>query len=79
VIDNILADPTYAAWHEAAQACGFHAIMGLPLEWHEQPLGVMLVAAAAPDMFDHTTSAILNHFAATFAYGLAVRRGLLSA
>jgi PAS domain S-box-containing protein len=79
VIDNVLADPTYAAWHAAAQACGFHAIMGLPLEWHEQPLGVMLVAAAAPDMFDHTTSAILNHFAATFAYGLAVRRGLLSA
>jgi GAF domain-containing protein len=78
VIDDIRADPAYAAWHEAARACSFHAVIGLPLEWHAQPLGVLLVAAAAPDMFDHPTSAILNHLAATFAAGLAARRGFLS-
>jgi two-component system CheB/CheR fusion protein len=78
MIDDIRADPAYAAWHEAARACGFRAVIGLPLAWHAQPLGVLLVAAAAPDMFDHTTSAILNHLAATFAAGLAARRGLLS-
>jgi hypothetical protein len=38
----------------------------------------MIIMAAASDLFDHTTSVILNHLAATFAYGLAVRRGLLS-
>jgi GAF domain-containing protein len=77
VIDDILAAPAYAAWHEAARACSFRAMIGVPLEWHAQPLGVLLVAVATADLFDSTTRAILNHFAATFAYGLAMRRGLL--
>jgi GAF domain-containing protein len=78
VIDDILADPAYAPWHEAARACGFRAVIGLPLEWQAQPLGVMLIMAAAPDLLESTTRAMLSHLAATFAYALAVRRGLLS-
>jgi GAF domain-containing protein len=77
VIDDMLAAPAYTAWHAAAHACGIRAVIGLTLRWEEQPLGVMLVMAAASDLFDNTTSAILNHLAATLAYGLAVRRGLL--
>jgi GAF domain-containing protein len=77
VIEDILSDSAYASWHETAQACGFRAVSALPLMWHEQSLGIMIVAAATADLLDSTTRAMLKHLADTFASDLAVHRGLM--
>ncbi len=77
VIDDLGSDPAYASWHAASQACGFSAVMALPLGWQEQQFGVVIIGATSDDIFDNATTSILHHFIDTLAHGLAVRRDLM--
>jgi two-component system CheB/CheR fusion protein len=76
VIEDIVSDAAYAPWHEVAQACGFVAVGALALRWHEQVLGVVVVGAATPELFDPATRAMLHHLADMLACGLAARQSL---
>ncbi|RMF81300.1 MAG: PAS domain S-box protein, partial [Nitrospirae bacterium] len=71
VAQEILRDPAYAPWREAARACGFASSVALPFgEAGGRALGAVNLYAAEPHAFEADEVRLLAELAADVAYGI---------
>jgi PAS domain S-box-containing protein len=74
IVRNVLADPAFAPWREAAIQRGYAASAALPLKRGEHVLGALMVYAAEPDTFDTAEVELLTELAEDVAYGITALR-----
>ncbi len=67
---DILVDPAFAPWREAALKHGFAASIALPLLDGEQVLGTLNIYATETNAFDQAEVALLMELATDLAYGI---------
>ncbi len=70
VVPDILKDPTFAPWREAAQARGIRATASVPLVHQERVLGILTAYKKEPDSFTQEQVALLTAFANQAAVAL---------
>jgi|GEM_PF-1053627 len=71
---NILMDPTFAPWREAAIQRGYKSIIALPLTSESQTFGVIGIYSVETDAFDIREVEILKELADDLAFGITALR-----
>ena len=71
---NILLDPAYAPWREAAIQCGYKSNIALPLISEGQTLGDLAIYSVEADAFDAKEVEILKELADDLAFGITALR-----
>jgi PAS domain S-box-containing protein len=71
---NILTDPAFEPWRQAAVQHGYAASAALPLMRNDCILGALMVYAAEPDTFDAVEMELLTELAGDVAYGITSLR-----
>jgi PAS domain S-box-containing protein len=80
IVQNILTEPRYAPWQQAAKQRGYAASIALPLlADHPHPFGALNLYAAEPDAFDPAEIRLLVELAGDVAFALRHRRDRLLA
>lgn len=74
VCRNLLSDPQFAPWRDAAQANGYASSIALPLRDDAAVLGALSIYAIAEDAFDSAELQLLEELAADLAFGIVVLR-----
>ena len=74
VCQNLLADPNFAPWREAAIRCGFTTAVALPLRDEARVFGALVLYAAEPDAVAPAELELLCRLADNLAYALRVLR-----
>lgn len=64
LVNDVLNDPRWPAWSEAATELGLRASVSAPLLAEESALGAVKIYAHRANAFDHTTVRLLELFAA---------------
>ena len=76
VAQDILHDPAFAPWREAAVARGYGSSVALSFDGHHgHALGVLNVYAAEPHAFDDDEVALLAELAEDVSHGIRTLRG----
>ncbi|WP_459193853.1 MEDS domain-containing protein [Halosimplex sp. J119] len=70
VVNNILDDPAFEPWREAALNRGYHASIALPLVYGDVLYGVLNVYANQPGVFDELERSVLAELGDTIAYAI---------
>ncbi|QLH83439.1 MEDS domain-containing protein [Halosimplex pelagicum] len=70
VVDNIVEDPDFEPWRQAALTRGYHASIALPLVYEDALYGVLNVYANQPGVFDDLERSVLAELADTIAYAI---------
>ncbi|ELZ23654.1 response regulator receiver modulated GAF sensor protein [Halosimplex carlsbadense 2-9-1] len=70
VVDNIVEDPDFEPWRQAALTRGYHASIALPLVYDDALYGVLNVYANQPGVFDELERSVLAELADTIAYAI---------
>ncbi|MFN2188225.1 MAG: GAF domain-containing protein, partial [Candidatus Promineifilaceae bacterium] len=68
---NLLTDPDFADWREAAIQGGYQSYIALPLVSEEQTFGAMLIYSNEADAFDTKEVEILQRLASELAFGIS--------
>jgi PAS domain S-box-containing protein len=71
---NILTDPAFGPWRQAAIQRGYAATATLPLKRGDHVLGALMVYAAEPDTFDAAEVGLLTELADDLAFGITALR-----
>ena len=71
---NILSDPAFTPWRQAALERGYAASATLPLKSGSHVLGALMVYAGEPDTFDAGEVELLTQLAGDLAYGISALR-----
>ncbi len=71
---DILANPNFSPWQEAALQRGYASSIALPLLTEGQTLGALNIYATEPDAFDDDEVALLLELAGELTYGLVALR-----
>lgn len=71
---DIVTDPGFAPWREAAIAQGYAAAIALPLMANNGPFGALAIYATQPDAFDTEEVKLLTELANDMAYGITTLR-----
>jgi len=74
VARNILTDPEFGPWRQAAILRGYAALAALPLQRDQRVLGALTVYAGEPDTFDLAEVGLLAQLADDLAYGITALR-----
>lgn len=74
IVQNILTDPNYLPWREAARQRGYAASIALPLIVEGKPLGALNIYAAEAEAFDAAEVRLLTELANDLAYGISALR-----
>ena len=74
VIRNILTNPIFEPWRQAAIQRGYAAVTALPLMRDDRVFGALTVYAAKPDVFDAGEMELLTDLASDVAYGITSLR-----
>lgn len=67
---DMLADPGFAPWREAAMKRGFASSIVLPLMKEADAFGALSLYAADPDVFDDSEAQLLSELAEDLAFGI---------
>ncbi|WP_135820984.1 bacterio-opsin activator domain-containing protein [Halostella litorea] len=67
---NLMSDPPFESWRQAALTRGFSAIVGIPLRYDESTYGVLTVATDRPGVFDGTEREVLAELGDTVAHAI---------
>ncbi|WP_415381660.1 MEDS domain-containing protein [Halosimplex sp. TS25] len=70
VVNNVLDDPAFEPWREAALNRGYHASIALPLVYGDVLYGVLNVYANQPGVFDELERSVLAELGDTIAYAV---------
>ncbi|MFC7138392.1 MEDS domain-containing protein [Halosimplex aquaticum] len=70
VVNNVIDDPTFEPWREAALNRGYHASIALPLVYGNVLYGVLNVYANQPGVFDDLERSVLAELGDTIAYAI---------
>ncbi len=71
---NILTDPSFAPWRDAAIQRGYASSIALPLLTESQTLGALSIYAPETDAFDNEEVSLLMELADEVTYGLVALR-----
>lgn len=71
---NILTDPNFAPWREAASHRGHISVLALPLLTNGRAFGSMTIHSREPDAFSKDEIELLARLADDMAYGIEVLR-----
>jgi two-component system cell cycle sensor histidine kinase/response regulator CckA len=71
---DILHDPAFVPWREAAINRGFASSIALPLIFRGKILGALMIYASEPDAFDETEVELLLELSGDMAYGMSALR-----
>jgi two-component system cell cycle sensor histidine kinase/response regulator CckA len=71
---DILADPAFEPWREAAMQGGYRSSIAVPLHDGSRAFGALCIYAAEVDSFDGEEVEVLTELANDLAFGLAVLR-----
>ncbi|MEW6497250.1 MAG: PAS domain S-box protein, partial [Cyanobacteriota bacterium] len=74
IAQNILTDPSYLPWREAALQRGYAASIALPLIVEGNPLGALNIYATQPNAFNDDEVKLLTELANDLAYGISALR-----
>jgi signal transduction histidine kinase len=74
VVRDLARDPRFAPWRREALRRGYASIIGLPLLWRSECLGVLAIYSDHPEAFLPGEAGLLQKLAADIAYGLATLR-----
>ncbi len=74
IFQNVLTDPCYSRWREAAMQRGYAASITLPLIANAQPLGALSIYSSEPEAFDEAEVRLLTELANDLAYGITALR-----
>ena len=74
IIQNILTDPSYRLWRDAASQQGYAASIALPLIVEGTCLGALNLYASEPDAFNPAEVRLLTELANDVAYGISALR-----
>lgn len=78
IAQDIVNDPNYQLWRDAASRCGCASSIALPLIVERQPLGALHIYASHPHAFDAPEVKLLSELANDLAYGIAALRTRIS-
>ena len=70
VVQDILTDPSFKPWREAALDEGFRACICIPLLYEELCYGVLTLYAGAPNSFDEMECAVLRELGEMIAHAV---------
>ncbi|MFC1848732.1 ATP-binding protein [candidate division CSSED10-310 bacterium] len=71
---DILNDPSYSPWREAALKRGYASSIALPISLDNKPIGALNIYAEEPDAFDAVEVELLTELADDLGYGISVIR-----
>ncbi|MEQ9354146.1 PAS domain S-box protein [Coleofasciculus chthonoplastes] len=74
IIQNILTDPSYQLWRDAASQQGYASSIALPLIVEGICLGALNIYATEPEAFDPAEVKLLTELANDLAYGISALR-----
>jgi PAS domain S-box-containing protein len=74
IVQNILTDPKYMPWREAAIQQGYASSIALPLLVDGKPLGALDIYATEPNAFNQDEVKLLTELANDLAYGITALR-----
>jgi PAS domain S-box-containing protein len=74
VARNLLTDPSFAPWREAAVERGYAALAAFPLRRDQRIIGSLAVYSAESDTFDPSEVELLHQLADDLAYGITALR-----
>ncbi len=74
IAQDILTDPRYLPWREAANQRGYAASISLPLIVDAKTLGALNIYATQPNAFDEAEVRLLTELANDLAYGIKALR-----
>jgi len=74
VMRDLVSDPAFGPWRQAALQRGYAASASLPLKGDDRVLGALLVYAAEPQTFDDGEVELLTQLAGDLAYGITALR-----
>ncbi|MEQ8461966.1 PAS domain S-box protein [Coleofasciculus sp. E1-EBD-02] len=74
IIPNILTDPSYRLWRDAASQQGYASSIALPLIVEGTCLGALNIYATEPEAFDPAEVKLLTELANDVAYGISALR-----
>lgn len=70
VVNDVLNDPSFKPWRQAALNRGYHSVISLPLEYEDTLYGVLVIYASQPSIFDELEQSVLQEMADTIAYAM---------
>jgi signal transduction histidine kinase len=70
IVRNILQDPNFAPWREAASERGYASSIALPLIAENRSIGALNIYANEPNAFDAEEVHLLSNLALDLSYGL---------
>jgi PAS domain S-box-containing protein len=74
LVRNILSDPTFAPWRQAAIARGYNSIAVFPLISEGVTFGALGIYSVSEDAFDDGEVEVLKELADNLAFGIAIQR-----
>lgn len=74
ICKDILSDPDFIPWREAARRCGFASSLALPLNIHDRIIGTLNIYSELADAFDAEEVKLLKELADDLAYGIGALR-----
>jgi diguanylate cyclase (GGDEF)-like protein/PAS domain S-box-containing protein len=76
IVRDLLHDPLFAPWREAAAERGYRAVISLPLPVGDRVIGALSIYAGEADVFDGEELTLLKELADDLAFGVATQRTL---
>src|SRR5579863_83449 len=74
VVTDVMTDPSFAPWCEAALARGYAAVIAMPLRSAGQPFGVLMIYSDQAGSFDRSEVELLTEIANNLAFGITALR-----
>ena len=74
VVRDVLTDPSFSPWREAAVQSGYASVLAVPLLHYGQALGALNLYSPAKDSFSEEEIRLLSEVAQDVAHGLATLR-----
>jgi diguanylate cyclase (GGDEF)-like protein/PAS domain S-box-containing protein len=74
IVQDIANDPAGTPWRAAALECGYAAMIILPLDTDDTPIGILTIYAETPYAFGTEEVKLLQELAGDIGYGLASLR-----
>jgi PAS domain S-box-containing protein len=74
IVKDIVADPSFAYWHDRARKRGYASLISLPVVVGQQTLGGLAIYAAERDAYDADETRLLTELVEDLSYGVTALR-----
>lgn len=74
VFQDLLNNPRYRPWRDAAEKCGYASCIALPLKENDKAFGSLVIFDEKPNAFDKEEAELLEELAGDLSYGIKTLR-----